>query len=135
MRSRQRFRIGPLLTIFVCTAILGCHGSLVPDAYPPDWNGQETEFLVIPEEVGLSLPNPSAFSPTNSEAFWNELVDIVSDYFRIQQEQRVQVAIGSRGGSKPTRRPVPPTWSPGGGIRSPRMSGRSPRCNRFAARQ
>jgi len=90
MRSRQRFRIGPLLTIFVCTAILGCHGSLVPDAYPPDWNGQETEFLVIPEEVGLSLPNPSAFSPTNSEAFWNELVDIVSDYFRIQQEQRVQ---------------------------------------------
>ncbi len=45
---------------------------------------------MIPEEVGLSLPNPSAFSPTNSEAFWNELVDIVSDYFRIQQEQRVQ---------------------------------------------
>jgi hypothetical protein len=87
MRTRP---LRGFLTILVAL-LSGCHGSLVSDQYAPELPGNiDSEFLVVPEEETLHLPNPSSFAPANSENFWNALVDIVSDYFRIQQEQRVQ---------------------------------------------
>jgi hypothetical protein len=79
------------MTIIGCLTIVGCHGPLGPDAYPPEMEGHlDEDFLVVPDENAVHFPNPSAFAPANGDIFWTTLVDITSDYFRIYREQRVQ---------------------------------------------
>ena len=77
-------RISGLL--FIVCLLLGCHGPLTPGYYGDD-GPIEGEFLIVPEDEAIDFPNPSTFTPLNGEQFWTELIDITSDYFRIQREQ------------------------------------------------
>jgi hypothetical protein len=45
-----------------------------------------------PLPVSLLHPNPTLVSPVHHELMWNQIVDVVDDYFRIQTEQAVQQA-------------------------------------------
>ncbi|MDE0940700.1 MAG: hypothetical protein OSA43_12160 [Pirellulales bacterium] len=89
MSRRSKAMLGIARIFFVLILLCGCHGPPTPGYYGDD-GPIEGDFLVVPEEELVEFPNPSAFAPMNGEAFWTELIDITSDYFRIAREQRVQ---------------------------------------------
>lgn len=80
-------------SLFAVALLIGCHGPLTPGYYGDD-GPIEGDFLIVPEDEKIDFPNPSAFTPLNGEQFWTELIDITSDYFRIEREQRVQNVAG-----------------------------------------
>ena len=85
--SPRSIAVRSLTLVLGC--LLGCHGAMMPGFHSEEGT-IEGDFLIVPEEEIIQFPNPSAFAPLNGEAFWTELIDITSDYFRIAREQRVQ---------------------------------------------
>ena len=43
---------------------------------------------------GAGLPNPLQLSVANRDAAWDQIVDVVDDYFRIRSEKRVRLVEG-----------------------------------------
>jgi hypothetical protein len=80
----------------LASAFCGCHPALNPNAHSAHYGSDlEGPFLIVPESGGVvptshGFPNPSTFAATNPDLFWDSLVDVVGDYFRIKVEQRVQ---------------------------------------------
>ena len=85
-----------------CTlmAVAGC--GLVPpaDYYPVLPEGAPpTGFPVLPGQTDLppgpasiTQQNPTFIPGTNRDFLWDQVVDVVDDYFRIERERRMQLA-------------------------------------------
>lgn len=43
------------------------------------------------ESAGPAPPNPAVFPLMNQDVFWDQLVDVVDDYFQIDREDRVRL--------------------------------------------
>lgn len=79
----------PIRTALACLACLigGCftdhsfHPGLIRSQGDPS-------FLMVPENAPV-YTNPSTFAATNPDLFWDSLVDIVGEYFRIKLDQPV----------------------------------------------
>jgi hypothetical protein len=87
-----------LVFILLLTAALGCH-SLHGDPEPVSLQSQAPTFLapggLATQSGQLAGSDPnisrSIFIPvTNEDLAWEVIVDVVDDYFRIDQENRVQ---------------------------------------------
>ena len=70
---------------------------VMPQAIPPTSRpldfGLPSEMVGIPGEVadGSILPNPLRVPVTNHEYAWDQIAQVVANYFPIQREQRVRI--------------------------------------------
>ena len=77
-------RLLPLLTCLLC--LLGCgYAASVPKL--PAASGTPT---ALPPPPPALLSNPLYVPPVDREFLWNQIVDTVDDYFRIERERRIQ---------------------------------------------
>ncbi|MDH3718454.1 MAG: hypothetical protein OES79_10085 [Planctomycetota bacterium] len=89
----RRCSIFPTVLLGVVCALLGCHPLALSEMAvteiwdEPQWDPVGQGGVVAVSMVG---PNPIAIPATNQEVFWESLVDVVDDYFRIQSEDRVR---------------------------------------------
>ncbi|MCA9248645.1 MAG: hypothetical protein KDA42_16080, partial [Planctomycetales bacterium] len=74
-----------LRTLLVLAAALaaGCQYAPIPGFPPPSWNA--------PVDAYGAFPNPLQVPVANHDFAWDQIVDVVDDYFRIEHEQRVRI--------------------------------------------
>ena len=85
----------------ILLAVVGCGFVPPPDYYPMLPEGAPpTGLPILPGQTHL-LPgpapvvqqqNPTFIPGTNRDFLWDQVVDVVDDYFRIEREQRMQLA-------------------------------------------
>lgn len=62
------------------------------EALPPGGGALSSEFgLPSQQTYASTIPNPLPVRVTNHDFAWDQIVDVVSDYFPIQSSQRVQL--------------------------------------------
>ena len=89
MKSRRRFLIVALLVV----AVVGC-GSVSPFPGPvvfPGGPNVQGEMIVAPGPIVTGVPNPVLVPQSNRVLVWEQVVDVVDDYFRIERERRVRL--------------------------------------------
>jgi hypothetical protein len=69
------------LALVCCALAVGCR-SFVPARYEPP------EF---PTPMPAPQPNPAIVSALDRDLVWDQVVDVVDDYFRIEREERVRL--------------------------------------------
>jgi hypothetical protein len=72
-----------LLRVAACAlALAGCHAW-----HPPSYNPPEMVFGPLPPPQG----NPVVVTVMDRDFVWDQVVDVVDDYFRVQREERVRL--------------------------------------------
>jgi hypothetical protein len=77
-------RAGRAMAMVVASAaaLVGCHAWHPPSYVPP-----EPPFLPLPPPQG----NPIVVGSMDRDFVWDQVVDVVDDYFRVQHEERVRL--------------------------------------------
>lgn len=82
------------LLALLATATSGCHQVNPANLWPSPGTAPAGPASAPPQNPGTPAANPLRVTGVEREFFWNQLIDTVDDYFRIESERRVQTIGG-----------------------------------------